>query len=148
MITVGSLKEELALLKKTCDHGQYVYNNSSGKFTICTTTHFRQVKRQERYGVYVVRQQDTREILYIGKAGTIDSQGRFKSQDVPGRLKNVKEGNISANRWFLDLVQEKGPIIIEYIFLSKSTSPSLVEALLLQAHLNERHRLPYKNKSL
>lgn len=148
MITVGPFEDEIALLKKTCECGSYEYINPSDSFRTCTTSHFREVRRQEKYGVYVVRQRDTREVLYIGKSGTIDSQGQFKGQDILGRLKNVKEGNISADKWFRDLLQVKGPLVIEYVFLSTSKSPAFVETALLQAYLNEHHCLPYKNKEL
>jgi hypothetical protein len=148
MITVGPFEEEIVLLKKTCEHGFYEYSNLSESFRACTTRHFRRVEQQEKYGVYVVRQRDAQEVLYIGKSGTIDSQGQFKAQDIPGRLKNVKGGDVSADEWFRDLFQEKGVLVIEYIFLSTSKSPAFVEAALLQAYLNEYHCLPYKNKSL
>ena len=148
MTTVGLFEDEIALLKKTCEYGSYEYCNPLDSFRARTTLHFRGVRRLERYGVYVVRQRDTREVLYIGKGGTVDSQGQFKGQDIPQRLKNVKEGNISADKWFLDLLQEKGLLVIEYVFLPISKSPAFVEATLLQAYLNEHHRLPYKNKVL
>lgn len=148
MITVGLFEDEIALLKKTCEHGFYEYSNSSESFRTCTTSHFRRVKQKERHGIYVVCQRDTQEVLYIGKSGTIDSQGQFKGQDIPKRLKNVKEGHASANKWFRDLLQERGALVIEYIFLPTSKSPAFVEAALLKAYLNEHHRLPYKNKSL
>ena len=147
MIAVGPIEEELALLRKICEHGFYEYSNPLDSFRACTTLYFRGVKRQERYGVYVVRQRDTKEILYIGKSGTIDSQGQFKGQDIPERLKNVKAGDVSADKWFRELLQEKGPLTIEYIFLSKSKSPAFVETVLLQSYLNAHYRLPYRNKS-
>lgn len=148
MINVGSFEDEIGLLKKTYEHDFYEYGNPTDSFKTCTNSHFNGVKRKERYGVYVVRHRDTQEVLYIGKGGTIDSKGIFKGQDVPKRLRNVKGENVSADVWFRNLLQEKGPLIIEYIFLSKSKSPALVEAALLQAYLNEYHSLPYKNKSL
>ena len=148
MIALGPIEEEVALLRKICEHGFYEYSNPSDSFKTCTALYFRGVKRQERYGIYVVRRGDTGEILYIGKSGTIDSQGQFKGQDIPQRLKNVKERDVSADKWFQELVQEKGQLVIEYFFLSKSKSPALVEAALLQAYLNEHDRLPYKNKTL
>jgi len=147
MIAVGSLEDEITLLKESCEWGSFEYYNSSGSFRTCATLHFRGVERQDKHGIYVIRQRNTREVLYIGKSGTIDSKGQFKGQDIPGRLKNVK-GPIRSNKWFLDLLNEKGPLIIEYIFLSPSKSPAFVEAALLQAYLNEHHRLPFKNKSL
>jgi hypothetical protein len=148
MINVSPFEDEIDLLKKTYEHGSYEYKNPSDSFKACTNSHFNGVKRKERYGVYVVRHRDTQEVLYIGKGGTIDFQGKFKRQNILKRLRNVKEGNISADIWFRNLLQEKGPLIIEYIFLLTSKSPALIEAALLQAYLNEYHCLPYKNKSL
>ena len=148
MIIVRSFEDEVAYLKKVYEWDYYEYSNRSEKFRACTTKHFRVVKEKERYGVYIVRQRDTREVLYIGKGGTVDSQGQFKGQDVPGRLKNVKGSNVKADKWFLDLLQKKGPLIIEYIFLPISRSPAFVETILLQEYLNEHHHLPYKNKTL
>jgi len=148
MITIDPFEDEIGLLKKTHKYGSYEYSNLSKSFRTCTTSHFGRVTQQEKYGVYVVRQRDTQKVLYIGKSGTIDSQGRFKGQDIPGRLKNVKEGNVPAEKWFQDLLKKKGPLVIEYFFLSTSKSPALVEAALLQAYLNQHHCLPCKNKSL
>lgn len=148
MITVGTFEDEIASLKETFEHGSYEYSNSSDSFRTSTTLHFRGVRQRERSGIYVVRQRDTKEVLYIGKSGTIDSQGQFKGQDIPKRLRNVKACNASPDEWFRNLLQEKGPLVIEYIFTSISMSPAFVEASLLQAYLNEQHRLPYKNKSL
>lgn len=148
MVTITSFEDEIASLRETMTYGSYEYSNISEKFTDCTTLFFKRVRGKKRYGMYIVRQRDTKEVLYVGKSGTINSRGHFKGQDIPGRLKNVKEGDVSANKWFRGLLQEKGPLIIEYIFLSKSESPALVEVALLQAYLNEHHCLPYRNKSL
>lgn len=147
MITVGTFEDEIASLKNTFEYGSYEYSNPSDSFRILTTIHFRGVREREMFGIYVVRQRDTKEVLYIGKSGTLDSQGQFKNQDIPKRLKNVKN-NIYADEWFRNLLQKKGPLVIEYIFTSISMSPAFVEASLLQAYLNEQHRLPYMNESL
>ena len=131
-------------MKKEFEHSSYEYSNPTESFKSCTKQHFNAIKQHERYGVYIVRQRDTKEILYIGKSGTIDSNGAFKGQDIPKRLINVKEKeNIDADVWFGNLAKQKGAIIIEYIFLSKSKCPSLVETALIQAYLNEFHKLPY-----
>lgn len=147
-LNLGHPDELIIELKENFMHGSYEYDNPSESFKRCTTLHFRNVRKQLKYGVYIIRQMDTKEILYIGKGGTIDSKGIFKYQDVPKRLKNVKERDTSADIWFKNLLQDKGPLFIEYIFLPKSMSPALVETTLLQAFLNQYGRLPYKNKSL
>jgi len=149
MIDVGAFEDEINALKSAHDYNFYEYKDSQECFITCTKLHFNRIMRDNKYGAYLVRQLDTQETLYIGKSGTIDSQGKFKKQlqDIPRRLINVR-GNIPANVWFKKLLQEKGPLKIEYVFLPASKSPSFVEKALLQAHLNEYRCLPYKNIEL
>jgi hypothetical protein len=60
-----------------------------------------------------VRQRDSKEILYIGKSGTIDSDGDFKGQDISERLMNVREKESkNADDWFGDIVKEGAIITI------------------------------------
>jgi hypothetical protein len=147
MIRIGRFEEEWESLKKDCESGSFIYSEPSASASKIVRSHFRNIRQQEKHGVYVVRQQASREVLYIGKSGTIEQNGSFKGQDIPGRLTNLK-GNITANQWFKTLVREKGPLTIEYVFLtSVPKSPALVEAVLLQAYLNERSCLPYRNKA-
>ncbi len=148
MIIIKSFEDEKESAKKTYEYGSFEYSETLHTFSSCVDTHFRRAIRQQKYGVYIVRQRDTGEVLYIGKSGTVDSKGRFLGQDIPGRLKNVKDSHIPANQWFEDLCKEKGPLVIEYVLLPVSNSPALVEAILLQAYLNEHNHLPYKNKEL
>jgi len=110
-------------------------------------SHFENIKQKGKY-VYIVRQKETNEVLYIGKAGTINQNGEFKNQDLIGRLTNVRGEKISANEWFKNLYKEKGPLIVEYILLPETESPGYVENLLLQLYLNEHGRLPCKNEKL
>lgn len=145
---IKSFEDEWESMKKIYEYGSFEYGDTSHTFSSCVDLHFRSVKRQQKYGVYIVRQRDTGEILYIGKSGTVNSKGQFLGQDIPGRLKNVKDGHIPANQWFSALCREKGPLVIEYLFLPVSNSPALVEAILLQAYLNGYNSLPYKNREL
>ncbi len=148
MDRVGQFEEEWESLKKDCESGSFAYNKPSVSASGIISSHFHSIHRQEKYGVYLVRQQANGEVLYIGKSGTIKQNGSFKGQDIPGRLKNVK-GNATANQWFTSLVEEKGPLTVEYVFLTGTPkSPALMEAVLLQAHLNEHGFLPYRNKVL
>ena len=152
MIAVSSFEDELTLLKKDFKHDNYEYRDPSTSFSDGIDSHFKDrypnIRKEKKYGVYLVRQRDSKEVLYVGKGGTVDSQGHFKGQDILRRLKNVKTRDVYADDWFRSLLQEKGHLVIEYIFLPISKSPAFVEAALLQAYLNEHHRLPYKNKSL
>ena len=146
MINIGHFEEELKVLKREHEHGFLAYSDSSHAFSDVVTAHFRKVQRDDKQGVYIVRQQSTGEILYIGKGGTIDDSGHFQKQDIPGRLKAVR-GAIYSNDWFRTLVDEKGSLVIEYMFLATTPkSPALIEAVLLQAYFNEYDCLPYRNK--
>ena len=69
--------ELITELKENVMHGSFEYDNPSESFKKCTTLHFRSIRKQLKYGVYIIRQRDTKEILYIGKAGTIDFKGIF-----------------------------------------------------------------------
>jgi hypothetical protein len=148
MIAIEPFEDEMASLKKTHEYGSFEYANPLSTFSSCVRSHFSRIERLGKHGVYVVHQRSTGEVLYIGKGGTIDPEGKFRKQDIPDRLTNVKAHDMSANRWFANLCQEKGPLIIEYVFLPTSKSPALVEATFLQAYLNEYHRLPCRNKEL
>lgn len=148
-MTVGRFEEEWKSLTGKYEHGSFRYEDSSFPARKVITSEFRNVQRQSKHGVYVIRQETTREVLYIGKGGTIDRAGKFKNQDIPNRLANVKGNDLPADIWFSSLVKEKGPLVIEYVFLASTPeSPGLVESLLLQAYLNERGCLPYRNNAL
>ncbi len=131
------------------EHGSFDYAASSDQFVKAVSAHFRSVTRRPRFGVYVVRQKTSNDVLYVGKSGSIDRRGQFKSQDIPARLKNVKPNGAPANAWFGSLVEEKGPLSVHYVLLERTpVSPALAEAILLQAYLDENGCLPYRNDCL
>jgi len=107
MVTIQTIDEEFAKLKKHNEHGAFVYDSPSKIFSSICKDYFGQIKRPDKHGVYLIRQKFTGQVLYVGKSGTINSQGIFDKQDIPGRLTNVK-GKITANEWFKTLVSEKG----------------------------------------
>lgn len=136
-------------LKNNQESGWFEYDDLSVSIREVVNSHFRKVIGIEKYGVYVIRQKDSDDVLYIGMSGTIDQSGNFKGQDIPKRLKNVKGGDVSANEWFKSVVEQNGAIRIEYVFLGKTPmSPALVEAELLQSILNSNGCLPSLNKRL
>jgi len=106
------------------------------------------------YGVYIIRQRDTNIIIYIGKAGELNEAGQFKNQDLPRRLRNTRDGDINANRWFKAIVDEYGPITLQYIITSvtelpKSITvtelPKSIESMLLAAYFADYGCLPAEN---
>ena len=147
-MNVDQFEQEWKSLKKRNDHGSFEYADPSNPASRVITSHFRTMARLNKNGVYVIRQQTTCAVLYIGKGGTIKQDGKFKKQYLPGRLKN-KHYNVSGNIWFRNLLNEHGPLVIEYLLLAPTPqSPALVEAKLVQLYLNQHGCLPVQNTTL
>lgn len=138
--------------KRKFRHGTFSYTDASASFEQQVAEHFGDVVGRV-YGVYLIRRRHDRAILYIGKGGTIGADGQFKRQDVPGRLRNVRGKDsrgkdIRSDRSFRELLQEEGPLDIEYVVLALPVTPAYVEVALLQAYLAEYGRLPPRNSEL
>jgi hypothetical protein len=144
MITFDTFEQRLTKWKEDFRLGSFTYADPATRFESAVVKHFGKVDGKV-YGVYIVRKLDTREVVYIGKGGTIDQQGQFKDQDLPVRLRNSR-GKISANQWFRELVEERGALVVEYLVVEAPVTPAYVEATLLQAYFVEHKRLPPKNK--
>jgi hypothetical protein len=146
-LVTESVESLLDRWKREFQHGSFTYADPATSFRRQVADHFgRAVGRV--YGVYLIRRQHDQSILYIGKGGTIGGDGQFKGQDVPGRLRNVRGGDIAADQWFRELLSEAGPVAIEYVVLTLPITPAYVEVSLLQAYLAEYGRLPPKNREL
>jgi len=149
MYIPNTFEEEWQSVKNEFHNGSFIYADTSVPVREVITSHFMYIKHPHTHGVYVIRSQNTQEVFCIGKAGTIRNNGEFGMQDIPKRLKNVRNNDMPADEWFRNLVNEKGPLIIEFVFLEKTpTSPAFIETLLLQAYLNNYGHLPYRNKTL
>ena len=150
MLSINNqFEEEWTSLKVDNEYGSFEYSDSAIAINEVITAHFRKISRVEKYGVYILRQKNTHKVLYIGMSGRVDGSGRFKGQDIPGRLKNVKNNDMSAKEWFRNVGNDFGPITIEYIFLTIiPKAPAFVEATLIQAYLNSFKCLPPLNNQL
>jgi len=146
-LATESVESLLDRWKREFRHGSFTYVDPAASFRRLVAEHFRGTAERV-YGVYLIRRRHDQSILYIGKGGTIGGDGQFKGQDVPGRLRNVRGGDIGADRWFRELLSEGGPVAIEYVVLTLPITPAYVEASLLQAYLAEYGRLPPKNSEL
>jgi hypothetical protein len=133
-------------------HGTFQY--TEGEFNQVVQGHFKKIPKP-RTGVYIVRLlSGAKEVLYVGKAGSIGTDGTMRNQDIPGRLINERakdpEGRpIYFQEWLsCVLTPEELPmnIEIEYILLPTARfCPGYAEAFLLQAYLREHGNLPRKN---
>jgi hypothetical protein len=131
-------------LKDENENGQFEYSDSERPFSHLVR---HKLKDKDGHGVYVVIGKESGQVIYIGKGGTISNNGDYQSQDIKGRL-TAERGKKPADVWFADLVEQYGPITVEYVFLpdQRQSCAAYVEACLLQAYLREKGRLPAKNK--
>ena len=69
------------------DGGAFEYSLASGTFRSVAAQQLGQAGTA--YGVYIVRELNDAEILYIGKGGTIGRDGSHLQQDLLKRLTNT-----------------------------------------------------------
>lgn len=149
-IEVEAFEKEVKWLINAVGDERYGYFDFNGeeRFTEVASKHFEGVQGGKKYGVYILRSRKNKEVIYIGKGGTITQNGDFKGQDIRGRLTNTRR-NKNANDTFLEYYRNDGPLRIEYLILpDKELCPSMFEAFLLQAYLKEHGHLPRENKEL
>ena len=90
MIDVETFEEELNVLNKSYEHGSFEYGNTNILFRSVVESHFHNVQRIDKHGIYIIRQKSTRRVLFIGKSGIINKQGNFKGKRSVGRVLLVK----------------------------------------------------------
>lgn len=104
-------------------------------------------------GVYVLELTEGEKamLVYVGRAGTVEQDGKFKRQKLLGRLQ-AKQDGMPREAYFR--LQLQGPplrrLAIEWFVTwdaSHGTLPALAEAELLQAHVSEFGVLPRWNKT-
>lgn len=150
-IEVQAFEEEVKWLRNLVGNKRYDYFDYNGEksFRKAVKAHFAGARGARKYGVYIVRYQESNEVIYVGKGGTIEQDGNFGKQDMPERLINTRNGNKTANATFLEYYNNGGPLRIQYFLLpDKELCPGMIEAFLLQAYLKEHGHLPKKNKEL
>ena len=98
--------------------------------------------------MYIVKSVDKDDVIYIGKAGTVDKSKKLTNQNILGRLINTRSKNFTSNTWFSKLFEKYGPFVVEYIIVQLPLTPAFVESFLLQAYFNEHGFLPQENKEL
>lgn len=101
------------------------------------------------FGIYIIYKNEKlyENILYIGKAGEIDTKGNEKKQGLLKRLSNTRDKK-TANEYFKNLFDENiKELIIEYYETPKTFIPSFVEATLIQEYFQIFQKLPLLNKA-
>ena len=106
----------------------------------------REVPPGDAGGIYILTATDRNEVIYIGKAGTVRTDGTRKRQSIRERL-TAPRGGSSSDTWFADAANAIGPFRVTVLPTPPDLAPGYVEVLLLQAFLTEHGRLPSLNRS-
>jgi hypothetical protein len=144
-----NFEKQWARLKGCGIYGSFNFKGTEADWRPTVAEHFRsRTISRPAYGVYIVRQESTHNIIYIGKSGTMKQDGSLKDQDFIKRLVNREKGQ-RRNIIFGERVVRFGPLLIEYLVLDpKKLVPGYVEARLLQAFYRENGHLPRENSIL
>lgn len=89
-------------------------------------------------------------IIYIGKAGTVEQKGIFKGQALIGRLTNSRN-NQSSRPYFREKFMNNpgiNKLVIMCCKVNKQFIPSYLEACLIQDYYNHKKTLPEWNVAL
>lgn len=91
------------------------------------------------------------ELVYIGKAGSMQQDGTFKNQTLYGRLNN-KQNGMKRQEFFNKKCREENIEALDiYWFVTydknRKDLPGYVESLLLQKYYETYGKLPVWNKS-
>ncbi len=142
------LKKEWNQIKEIGHYGSFSFSGIATDWNTAVSLHFKtSTLERPYYGVYIVNQKSTGNIIYIGKSGTMCQDGSFKEQDIPRRLVNKEKGQ-SRKYVFGKRVVNYGELLIEYVIMkSESELPGYLEARLLQAYYDEHKKLPVDNVS-
>ncbi len=91
------------------------------------------------------------ELVYIGKAGSIEQDGNFKNQGLHNRLNNKQEGLKRQDFFTKKCIEENIDALDIYWFVTfdhiNNDLPGYIEGLLLQIYFEQFGNLPEWNKS-
>ena len=103
-------------------------------------------------GIYYIVKivKDVKELVYIGKAGTMRMEGTFSAQSLKGRINN-KHGDVKRQIYFENKYEAEQIDSLEvYWFVTFDENhndlPGFVEGLLIQRYYEKFDSLPLWNK--
>jgi len=107
-----------------------------------------------KYGIYIFsgKTKFKAEIIYIGRAGTINQDGTFKKQGIGKRL-TMKQSGMYRENFFQKVIEDFGYEALSFEWFvtyneSNNILPGFAEAELLQAFFDDFGQLPRLNKSI
>jgi|SRR5690348_13504058 len=112
-------------------------------------------KVDRRFGVYIWIDKEKEEIVYIGMAGKIKTDGTLGNHSIQNRLlasrgkDKVTKKDIQTNDYIKALMVRNNIMTLDfYIIYSKQDEPpAYIEALLLYRYYKQNKRLPKFNNS-
>ncbi len=160
---IGKIKQTLNRLKTSSIANienlveDYLYRDEHGIFYLEKGARIESVLIKNavpnKYGVYIIYsvKDNQEEIIYIGKAGTITTNGKFKRQGIRNRLKAVATNNMPRSKYFQQEVIEKyGFDKLKFVWIvtfndTRKELPAHAEAKLVQLYYDNYHKLPILN---
>jgi excinuclease UvrABC nuclease subunit len=127
---------------------------SSGDFELKQGEDIRKILKEKNvpneYGIYIIYN-DKNEIIYIGKAGTVNNDGSFKKQGLRKRLK-MKQNGMYRHIFFQKIIKENNYKFLKFkwfvTYKNEGIYPFLAEAELLSRYLDIYKKLPLLNKTV
>ncbi len=110
---------------------------------------------QPKFGVYVWVDKKTSDILYIGMAGKIKTDGTLGNHSIQNRLlasrgkhKNTKK-DIQTNDYVRDFMNNNNIEALNFyiMYSKKEEPPAYIEALLLYKYYKKNNKLPQLNNT-
>jgi len=137
----------------------YLHNSEHGTFYLNKEEKIEKVLVENavpnKHGVYIIYSvKDSKEkLIYIGKAGTVTTNGNFKNQGIKDRLKAVTTNNMPRGKYFQqEVIQKYGFDKLKFVWIvtfddMRKELPACSEARLMQLYYDVYHELPMLNKS-
>ncbi len=143
-MTIQDLIEEY---KKSNQHG--IFELKKGEII---NDIIRENNVPKSYGIYIIYsiKNSSKDIIYIGKSGTMINDGTFRKQGIAERLTKKQEG-IPRKIYFQNKIKEHEFEKLEFLWIitfdeKYQEIPSLSEAKMFQAYFSEYKKLPLLNK--
>jgi hypothetical protein len=104
------------------------------------------------YIIYAKTETEGKEIIYIGKSGTMNTKGEFSDQMLLGRLK-AKQDKISREKYYKNLIKEynfRSLFFQWFVSFDENNKilPAKLECDLIQVYYDENKKLPLLNKKI
>jgi len=127
------------------NNGSFAFTKNSNLANVCNAPELPGV-----YLIYAVKDK-LEQIVYIGKAGSMETDGIFKDQKLRGRINNKQKGMKRQKFFSYKLYEEQlDKLIIKWCITYNEKSnklPGFVEGQLLQLYFEETGKLPRWNEA-